>query len=338
MAIMTEVAELMNKSDSTMMKWAEKVMYASESLTNEEKDISSVVDAWAKKIASTGADPEHNLAQFIQKTIEPEVYDIPDELLSAMFDRGSVGEFDDYQIVEDSKNTLKSYEAAHGGTVDKSYVDLKVYSPTWKNRQIDTQLTFTDLRRKGYAAIARATTMAKETLQNDMVSDVFSFIDTNITGADQVIAITGGVGDLTLAAMDELSLYVLDNATDGDAPFTFSLSKYAQKISRMDGFVQYQSEGFKDRFNKYGLVDFYGGMKIGAISGAKKTSNGSLLVPDKRIFGVAGKIGRLDTRGELHVFQDNDYTNDRVNIYIKDYQYGYVITRPEKVAKITFTA
>lgn len=334
MSVRTEIAELMGK-DGKMLEWANKIVYKN-TLSSEENEISSVVDGWAKEIGKTGNDSDNEIASFIVKTIAPEVYNLPDELLSTMFNRGSLGEFDDYAIEKEAKNTLKAYDAAKGGNVDKSYIDNSIYTPTWKHKQVETEITYAELRRGGFKSIATLTNFALESLQNAMVSDVFAQLDNAIVASDQVIAITGSSVDMT--SMDKLSLYVLDQVADGDSPFTFSLSKYAQQIARMTNQVTFMSDSAKDNFNKYGLINFYGGMAIGSISSAKKTATGSLLVPDKRIFGIAGKIGNLDTRGDVRVYQTMDNNKEKVNLKITGFEYGTCITNPEKVGKITLSA
>ena len=276
MSANTEIAELINK-EGTMYNWASKVTYK-RNLTDEEKEISTVVDAWAKDIGKSGMDANHEIANYIIKTITPEVYDKPDALLSTMFDRGSVSEFDDFVVDEEPKNTLKAYDAAKGGNVPKSYLDINELKPTWKHKQVETEVKYSELRRGGYKTIATLTTFAQESLMNAMISDVFNQLDTAITGGNQVFAITDST--LTKDALDKLSLYVLDEVNTNDAPFTFSLNKYAQAIANMAGYTSFMSDTMKDNFNRYGLVNFYGGLAISGISGAKKTALGELLVPD----------------------------------------------------------
>lgn len=130
----TEIAEIMN-TEGKMFEWASKVEYK-RNLTSEDKEISTVVDAWAKEIGEKGADRDNELSNFITKTITPEVYDKPDALLSTMFNRGSVDEFDDFEVDVEAKNTLKAYDAAKGGNVPKSYLDTSVLKPTWKHKQV----------------------------------------------------------------------------------------------------------------------------------------------------------------------------------------------------------
>jgi hypothetical protein len=202
------------------------------------------------------------MKQNIIKTITDPVYDKPDAFLDSMFNRGSVGEFDDYIINKTPKNTLIAYDAAKGGNVDKSYIDGSVLTPSWKHAQVETEISYAQLRRGGFKNMANLAVFAKEALDNKKIKDAFSALDAAIVGSDQVFAITGAT--LTKTVMDQLSLYVIDQADDGDAPFTFSLNKYAQAIANMSGYATYMSDNMKDAFNRYGLVKEYGGMLYAA--------------------------------------------------------------------------
>jgi hypothetical protein len=248
----TEIASLMNEK-GRIFDWATKVEYKLD-LNAEDKEISQVVDAWAKKIGEKGCDDGHELAEYIVKTIQPEVYDVPDELLDALFDRGTVGEFDDFQNTTMPKNTLVAYDAAKGGNVNKSYIDVSVTLPTWKHKQVETELKYIDLRRNGFKTVANMTVFAEEALKNKMFFDIFNAVDTAITGGEQ--AIDAGSTTPTVTAMDNLALYLIDR---GENPFTVSLSKYAQSIAKMAGYTTYMSDTMKDDFNRYGLVKFYNG-------------------------------------------------------------------------------
>ena len=93
MAIRTEIDELMKK-DGVLFDVAEKVEYKRE-LNAEEKEIAEISDAWAREIGKTGKDPDCTIAEFLNRTVTEEVYNAPDELLDQIFNRGSVGEFDD---------------------------------------------------------------------------------------------------------------------------------------------------------------------------------------------------------------------------------------------------
>lgn len=334
MTVKNEVAELMNR-DGQMYDWATKIEYKRE-LTTEEKEISEVVDAWAKEIGNKGSDVDCEISNFIVKTITPEVYDAPDALLDTMFNRSTLGEFDDYAINSEPKNTLVAHDAAKGGNVDKSYIDNSLLTPTWKHKQVETEVTYADLRRNGFRTIASLTTFAQESLKDQMISDIFTALDAAIVGSDQVIAVTGSTP--AKADMDELSLYIIDRVLNGDDPFCFGLNKYAQAIANISGYTSFMSDSMKEDFNRYGLVKFFQGLKIAGISGAKKTPKGNLLIPDKRIFGVAGKIGQLDMRGDLRVYETMDNNKELVQLKVTGFEFGHCITDISKVAKITFTA
>lgn len=336
MAVKSEVAELMNKS-GRVYEVAEKVVGKC-NLTSEDREISEVIDAWAKQIGQTGNDEGHEISQLILKTITDPVYDKPDDIISMMFDRDSIGEFDDYEIEKTPKNTLMAFDAVKGGNVNKSYVDGSILKPTWKMAQVETELTYGQLRRNGFKSIAQMAVFAKESMDNKKIKDAFTALDAAITGGDQVIAVTGGVSALTPANMDSLALYIMDMIDAGDTAFAFALNKYAQQMAKLQGANSYMSDNMKDAYNRYGLAKEYNGLLIGGFSGQKKAADGELLVPDKRIFGVAGKIGIICDRGELRVYQDMDNNKEKVSLKFTGYEYGIKVTRSDKVAKITFSA
>ena len=325
----TEIASLMNET-GRMFDWSQKVEYKL-NMNAEDKEISQVVDAWAKEIGEKGADPNLEISNYIIKTVAPEVYDVPDELLDAMFDRGSIGEFDDYKIIESAKNTLVAHEASKGGTVDKSYIDISKTVPTWKHRQVESEISYVDLRRNGFKTIAGLTVFAEEALKNKLFFDVFSIVDAAITGGDQVI---NAGASLTITAMDALALYLGEN---GENPMSISLTKYAQAIAKMSGYSTFMSDRMKEDFNRYGLVNLYNGVKIGAISSAKKTGDNQMLLADKRIYGIAGKIGLLDMRGQLRVYESFDNKREVIELKLTGFEYGLSINKIEKIAKVVIS-
>lgn len=323
----TEIAELMSK-DNVLFEVAEKVDY-NLNLTAEEKEIAGVSDAWAREIGKTGKDPDHEIAAFITKTFNEEVYNAPDELLDRIFTRGSIGEFDEYEVEYTPKNTLVAYEAAKGGTVDRSWIDFRAVKPRNRNRQVETDLSYVDLRKNGFKSIANLAVFMKEAAQNALFYDIFSMVDEAIVGGEQKIDVTGTKP--TLEAMDALSLYLNDRSTDA---VIVTLTKYAQAIRRMEGFAQYQSDAMKDNFNRYGLAPTYDGIGVAGISSAKRLGNGDLLLPDKRIYGLAGRVGTLDMKGEVHTYQDMNNQTEQVHLMLKNFTYSVAITDIDKVAKI----
>ena len=69
-------------------------------------------------------------------------------------------------------------------------------------------------------------------------------------------------------------------------------------------------------------------------TGQRKMANGELIVPDKRVFGVAGKIGNIQTRGEARVLEDEDINREMVHLKVTGYTFGWTITDIAKAAKI----
>lgn len=327
MALNLEFAEVVEKSGSSVFDIAEKVTY-NRSLTAEEKEVYEISDAFAREVGRTGRDVNADIAAFVVKTINEELYNAPDELLDTLFTRGSIGEFDQIEYQETIKNTLEVHESAKGGTVDRSWLDVS-YSPVFtKNYQVETDLSFVDLRKNGFKAISNLTVAMTEALKNKLFFDVFSIVDGAIVGGDQLITAGGAVP--TQAAWDQMSLYLLDrNPSDSVA---VCLSKYAQALGRMTG-RQY-SEKMMDDFNRYGLVNWADGVRIASISGAKKTGRGELLLPDKRIFGCAGAIGSLDMVGETHVYQDEDTSNDKIILRAKDFTATVGLTNMDNICKM----
>jgi len=322
----TEIAEVQN--NGKMFEIAQKSAYNLK-MNTEETEVAQLCDAWVREVAEKG-DPEKEIAAFIKRTIQERIYNAPDELLDMLFNRGTVGEFDDLEVTVEPKNTLVAYEAAKGGTVYRSWIDWKVLHPTWKNRQCESDLSYVDMRKNGFKSIAILTNFAEESLKNSLFYDVFGMIDAAITGGDQLIMELSPLP--TLTSMEELSLYLNDR--DPAASVIVTLSRYAQAIRRMPGFAQYMSDGMKDDFNRYGIAKFFDGIPVAAISGAKKLANGGLLIPDKKIFGIAGKVGTLDMKGQIRVYENMDDQSETLKIAVKDFTYGFAITHIDNVAKI----
>lgn len=332
MSLKVEVAELMNQP-GRVYDVAEKTQY-NLNMNTEDKEIAEILDNWVRNDLIQG-DGKRELAQFINRTVSDEIYKAPDYLLDSLFERGSVGEFDDYQVTFAPQNTLTAYEAAKGGNVDRSYLNFSTITPSTRNLQIETDLSYVDMRRNGWKSVANLTTYMTESLRNKQFYQIFNDIDAAITGGEQKIDVTGA--EPTMEAMDALTLY-LNEYSDGSVPFTVSLAKYASKMRRMTGYAEYLSDAMKDEFNRYGFAKLYDGVQITSISSAHKLGDGSLLFPDKRIFGIGGKIGFLDQRGETHTYTDYDNNGERIHIMIKDYTYSTAITHIDRVAKIVFSA
>lgn len=300
------------------------------SLNDNEKMVAEQLDEWARKIGETGHDRDHEIAAFITRTVNDEVYNAPNELLDAMFVRGSIGEFDDYEAaVTPVKNTLIAHTAAHGGNVEKSYLDISLIKPQYRNKQIETQISFTDLRRNGWKSVALLSEYATQALENVMFYDIFSVIDAAITsGAENYIAESTALP--TQATMDALALYLNDRTQGGTI---VGLSKYIQAASKLTGF---NSEEMLNEIHRNGRLGMYDGCSLHGISSAKRQGDGSLLIPSQRLYGISGVIGTLDMKGEVHTYETENNNKETIDLKIADFTYGYAFNKDslENVCKV----
>lgn len=312
----TELAERIQNTD--MFELACKTNNNLIVKDSEDAEVIAELDAHFKKIAKNGHDPEHEIAAFIQETVNRTLDEAPDELLDRIFDVGTIGADDDFENVVDPKNTLIGYEAAQGGVVPRSYLDASVMAPTWKNRQIDTEISFKDIERNGWKTVAKITEYAVRELANLKFKDVFTAIDNAITsGAANYLAVGGTA--VTDAAAQAASIYVNDRA-NGDSVFV-GMRKYMSQISHLTGYTP--SEAMREEIHLTGMLGMYEGTDLYPVSGVAKLGNGEPLFLDKRVFAVAGKIGKLNQKGEVKVYQETDVQKDKFVIYIKDYTYGW---------------
>lgn len=309
-----EIAELVDSTN--MYDIAYKTNHALE-LNVEEKEAASLLDAHFKEIGKRGCDPDHEISSFVQKVINEEIYNTPDELLDRIFDRGTIGEFDDYENITTPKNTLIAYEAAKGGNVPRSYLDVSVLTPTWKNKQLETDISYRDLARNGWKNIALITSYATDAFKNTMFAEIFSTIDTGITSGGNFINAAGTKP--TSTEMDQVALYINDRAERGEGVIV-ALSKYIQAVSKFTGFV---SDELINEVHRTGRLGTYDGISLVPISSAKKLGSGNLLIPDSRIFGICGKVGTLDMKGEIKTYQDADNNKEVYHLMFKDFTFGY---------------
>lgn len=284
-------------------------------LSDLERETVASLDEWARNIGKTGCDADHEIAAFIAKVINEEVYNTPDELLGYMFDEGNVGEFDDIEFSVNPANTLVPHLAAHGGNVGKSYLDITFVKPTWRNRQVESQIQYADLRRNGWKSIALITDYAVAALKNQLFKDVFEVVDAAIADGENLINETSGAP--TQVSMDQMALYLNDRASDG---VIVALSKYIQAASKLNGFT---SDEMINEVHRTGRLGVYDGCSMVPISAAKKLGDKTLMIPDKRMYGIAGKVGALNMRGEVHVYETMDNNAEKCDLKFADFTYGY---------------
>lgn len=327
----TELSEVMS-TNGRVVEWANTIKYDVANQTPEDKDISEVIDAWAKDLGKSGHDSEHELSAMIIKAIDTEVVRTPSALIDRMFDSGSIGEFDDMRGEKEPKNTIKVYESVNGGNVDRSFIDFSVLTPSWTSLQAETDVKLEDLRRGGYKTVATLINYIQEALEQKKVATIMNKVDAAITsGAANYIS--ESTANPTETSMKALALYLMDVNDDG-MPLAFGLNKYIQAVAGLTGVTTYLTDTVKNQYNTTGLVRQYAGMELLGLSGQKKLADGSFIVPDKRIFGIAGKVGSAITRGETRVMQETDINSEKIHIKVNGYQFGTMFTDISKVAKV----
>lgn len=326
---MFEFAEVV-KQPGAVVDWASKVAYGVE-LSAQDKEINQSMDAWAKELGQKG-DPNHELAAMITKVFANEELTTPSELLSRIFNESAVGEFDDYQEIYDPKNTIMAHEAIIEGNVDRSFLEHTIGKPQWRSLAAETDISMQDLRRGGYRTVATLVSYIRDALELKRAKMTMDYIDTLVTSGNENY-FTESDPVPSEAVMDQFALYLHD-VTDGDAPVAFMLNKYRQAISKLAQAERWVLDSGKNLYNNTGFIDRYAGVDLLSYSGQKKLADGSLILPDKTIYGIAGKIGSAVTRGEARVLQEANINSERIHIKVTGFTFGWCVKDTEKIAKI----
>lgn len=303
-------------------------------MTDTEDMVVAQLDAKFKEIGKLGYDKDREISAFMTRVLTEELYNTPDELLDLIFDQDTIGANDDFELITEPKNTLVAYDAAQGGNVPKSYLDISAMTPKWKTKQIESEISFADLERNGWKTVARFTEYATQAFKNAMFRDIFSDLDSVIvSGAPNYITVSGDT--MTQAAADALALYVNDWA-EGEGTIV-GYTKYIQQISKLQGF---DSEAMKDEIHRTGRLGMYDGVALTPISSVRKQGDGTGLFIDKRVFGVAGKIGRLTMRGEMKVYETENNNKEKIELKACGFTYGWAFesAAAEKVCKVVLGA
>lgn len=328
---MFEFAEIA-KQPNAVTDWAGKVAYGVE-LSSDEKQMSEVMDAWAKEIGEKG-DPNHELAAMITKTFSNEEVSAPSELLSRIFNESSIGEFDDYEELYAPENTIMAHEAIIEGNVDRSFIEHTVGKAQWKSLAAETDISMQDLRRGGYRTVANLVSLIKDALELKKVKMTMDYLDSLIVGGKPNYIVESNAMP-TAATMDELALYLHD-VGDGDVPVAFMLNKYRQAIAKLAQAERWPTDAVKTLYNSTGFIDQYAGIDLLSYSGQKKLADGSLILPDKTIYGIAGKIGSAITRGDARVLQEENINTERIHIKVTGFTFGWAVNKNhlDRIAKV----
>lgn len=304
-------------------------------LLAEDKEAIEIIDNFAKEIGTSGKSSEntHLISELIKKTVEPLVFQPDSSILHSIFNMDTIGEFDEAKYTGLAKNTIKVHDSARGGNVPKSFVDPSLFTPVKVSLQAETELNYSDLRRNGWKSIAKMTELTREAFEQELFYRLFAGVDSvldTVTGDQNVD--TGSA--LTPTNADTHARYLRD-MSEGN-PFMIGLSKYIDPISKMNGYETYLSDELKNELNRIGRIAMYDGVALSSVPTARKTAKGLTIIPDKRIFGIAGKIGDANMRGELRMYETYDHNAEKVHLKFAGYDFEYVIYHLDKLARIKF--
>lgn len=330
---MSEILKKLNGVDLAV--WAEKVNVINENdakivLSSDEEDVSKIIDENVKAVGENGHDGNHLLSALFKKTLTDDYLQTPNDLLARLFDNEQIGEFDDFEMWKDVDG-ITAYDAVIGGNVDRSFYDKEKLTPSYQMLQAETDISFQRIRKFGSTEIAKAIMYIRDAVDLQRFGYVMTNIGNALTGGAQDIA---GGATLTEASVDQLILYLNDVST-GEAPFIFALNKYIQTIASFDKAKDYASDRVKDLFYRTGFFTEYAGATLYGISGQRTLKNGQLAVPDKRVFGAAGKIGTMVMRGAPRIYQEEDIDSEKTHIKFTGYTFGVTLENIKKAAKIT---
>lgn len=317
------------------LQWAKNV-YGNVALSEEEQAFSSMINDLVKdadKYGKTSA--KEDIAEIVLKIIEPEVFSAPTEILGKMFRQGSYGEFDKVKVRKSYKNTLIAYESApRTGNVNKSYLDFEVGAVKEAHIQLETEIRMSDLRRDGALGVATLSVFALQEFEAKKYAIIMNHIDTLLSGGDNVFTYTGAI---TKTAVDDFTGYLVDNCFEG-IPSAVGLSNTMRAVSRVAGIENWYSEAMKDKVNQATMLDIYNGTELVSVKAGKKMGNGETLLPADLVIGFAGQIGELYTKGSLRTLVTNDNNSETISIKFTGVEFGFLIDKPEKIAKIKKTA
>ena len=249
----------------------------------------------------------------------------PYELLEEFFTFSSTGEFDNFEEIEDAKNTLQAFEAARAvGNVDRTFIDYKSAAPYWKHVQLETEVTLEKLRKGGYKTVAELTEFAEEAIRNKMFAMIMEVADNVVVSGDNY-----GTGALAALTVDAIVDYLNDMSNEGMILATSARVNEIRKVVPTD----LMSDGMKDTLNRVGGPPVYRGVNLAGISRKAKMADGSMPIATDTVYGIAGQVGEIINRGEMRVLQSQDNNSEKIHLKFTGVEFGIIIRNPENLFK-----
>lgn len=320
---MFDIASKMNENKYFAIDWANKVMAKAE-LTPEHTEMSEEIDAWAKEIGR-GLRPFAELSQYLTKVVQPVYANAPYEMLENFFDFSSTGEFDNFEEIEDAKNTLQAFEAARAvGNVDRTFIDYKSAAPSWKHVQLETEVTLEKLRKGGYKTVAELTQFAEDAIRNKMFAVIMGVVDAMVVSGDNY-----GSGVLSETTVDAIVDYLNDMSGEG---VILGVSSRINEIRKLVP-TELLSDGMKETLNRVGGLPVYRGVGFIGVPRTAKMADGSMPIPTDTVYGIAGKVGEIINRGDMRVYSSQDNNSEKIHLKFTGVEFGVIVREPENLFK-----
>lgn len=314
-------------SNGNGLTWARKAV-AKQELSEEEKAFGMKIGEEVEKAYKYGS-PTAHIAQIIVEMIEPEIFDVPLELLGQIFDEGSLGEFDDVKYESKWINGLVARETAiRTGSVEKSYLGLMDATKEMTNLEIATEFPMSELRKPNGLGVAELTLNALEAFNNAKYRFMLNFVESKVIPTDNKFT-----GAITAGALDDFFGCLYDNNDSTGYSQVVGLSNVIRSASKTTKDGNMFSENMKDILNNDAKLQVLDNAVLVPIKAGRKDGNGQTLIPDKKLYGFSGKVGKSVTRGDIRVYLDQNNSNETFSVHFKGVEFG-VAVYPDQARKI----
>ena len=307
------------------MQWAKNVFERKE-LSEDEKAFSELVENKILKADRFGSrQAKEELAQIALIVVENDFADYPYEIVNALFDSASYGEFD--LIIQRGriKNTLRVYETApRTGNVETSYVDFSEGYTQRTHLQGEIEYKMENLRKNGALGFAEFVLMLQEQFTIAKFKAVFDMVL-------KLKATPDASGAITASLIDDIQEAVTANCKSG-TPVIAGLTSNIQKLSKKyrESYGASFDDATKSDIIRNGYLTVMDGLGFAVCRDALKTADGETILPKNKLIGIGGKIGTFFTAGQIRIYPTEDGNSEALHYKITGLELG-IIVDPELV-------
>ena len=322
-----EVHDMMTSGEA--LAWARKTVNKVE-LSEREEAFGKMIDDQVNQVWKYGnAMAKSHIAEIIVKIIEPEVFDVPMELLNQIFDQGSIGEFDDIKFESKWINGLVAKQSAiRTGNVEKTYLGVMDSKREITNLEIATEFPMSELRKPNGLGVAELSLYALEAFNNAKYRFLLNFIENKVVPS--TAKFTGAISEATI---EPFLGYLYDNNDSATYSQVVGLSNQIRKVSKTAKNSAFYTDEMKDVLNREAKLQVLDNALLVPIKAGRKDGTGQTLIPDKKLYGFAGKVGQVFNRGELRVHVTENPNSEVFDVMFKGVEFG-VAVYPEQERKI----